>query len=181
MQINRFTFALVISLLAAAATQAETTLTRSRERLERQVRHELVMLPYFGVFDRFAYQVDGGKVTLFGEVTRPVLKSEAEGVVKAIEGVETVDNRIEVLPLSSHDDRIRLVLYKAIYGDAALSRYGLMAVPSIHIIVKNGNVTLDGVVDREGDKSIAGVRANQVAGVFSVTNNLQVINKEKKK
>jgi len=181
MQINRFKVALAISLLAAAGTQAETNTTRSRERLERQVRHELVMLPYYGVFDRFAYQVDGEKVTLFGEVTRPVLKRDAEEVVKAIEGVKSVDNQIEVLPLSSHDDRIRLDLYKALYGDVALSRYGLMAVPSIHIIVKNGNVTLDGVVDREADKSIAGVRANQVAGVFSVTNNLQVIDKERKK
>ncbi len=181
MQINRINLALAISLFVAAGAQAETNTTRSRERLERQVRHELVMLPYYGVFDRFAYQVDGGKVTLLGEVTRPVLKRDAEGVVKAIEGVESVDNQIEVLPLSSHDDRLRLALYRAIYGDVALSRYGLMAVPSIHIIVKKGNVTLDGAVDREGDKSIAGVRANQVAGVFSVTNNLQVINKEKKK
>jgi len=109
MQINRFKVALAISLLAAAGTQAETNTTRSRERLERQVRHELVMLPYYGVFDRFAYQVDGEKVTLFGEVTRPVLKRDAEEVVKAIEGVRSVDNQIEVLPLSSHDDRIRLV------------------------------------------------------------------------
>jgi len=181
MQINRFKLALATIALTVAGTQAETNSARSRERLERRVRHELVMLPYYGVFDRFAYQVDGGKVTLFGEVTRPVLKSDAEGVVKAIEGVESVENRIEVLPLSSHDDRIRLALYKELYGDAALSRYGFMAVPSIHIIVKNGHVTLDGVVDREADKNIAGVRANQVTGVFSVTNNLQVIDKEKKK
>jgi osmotically-inducible protein OsmY len=139
------------------------------------------MLPYYGLFDRFAYQVDGEKVTLFGEVTRPVLKRDAEEVVKAIEGVRSVDNQIEVLPLLSHDERIGLDLYKALYGDVALSRYGLMAVPSIHIIVRNGNVTLDDVVDREADKSIAAVRANQVAGVFSVTNNLQVIDKERKK
>ena len=181
MHAGRFTTVSAICALAAIGIHAETDPARGRERLEKEVRHELVMLPYYGVFDRLAFRVDGAKVSLLGEVTRPTLKSDAGRIVKGIEGVETVDNQIEVLPLSPHDDRIRLAVYRTIYGYTALSRYALMAVPSIHIIVKNGNVTLDGVVDREADKNIAGIRANGVSGVFSVTNNLQAGNKEKAK
>ena len=151
-----------------------------RKRLERQVRHELVMLPYYGVFDRFTYSIDGGTVRLMGEVTRPTLKSSAENVVKSIEGVDKVDNQIKVLPLSPNDDRIRLALYRAIYGHTALNRYALQAVPSIHIIVENGNVTLDGVALNDGDRNIANIQANSVFGVFSVTNNLRVENSEEK-
>jgi len=133
------------------------------------------MLPYYGVFDDLAFRVDGGKVTLLGEVTRPTLKSDAENVVKRVEGVTQVENRIEVLPLSSMDDQIRIAEYRAIYGDPALStRYGYRALPSIHIIVKNGNVTLEGVVANEGDKNLVNMRANSVPNVFSVTNNLRV-------
>lgn len=143
-------------------------------RIARQVRHELVMLPYYGVFDDFAYRVDGSTVTLSGYVTRPTLKSDAENVVKSVEGVEKVVNNIEVLPLSSMDDRIRIATYRAIYGQTGLDRYALQAVPPIHIIVKNGNVTLTGVVANQGDKDMAGIRANGVSGVFSVTNNLRV-------
>jgi hyperosmotically inducible protein len=144
-------------------------------RVAREVRHQLVMLPYYGVFDDLAFRVDGGKVTLLGEVTRPTLKSDAESVVKRIEGVTQVDNRIEVLPLSPMDNQIRIAEYRAIYGDPVLStRYGYRALPSIHIIVKNGNVTLEGVVANESDKNLINVRANGVPSVFSVTNNLQV-------
>jgi hyperosmotically inducible protein len=142
--------------------------------LAREVRHELVMLPYYGVFDNLAYRVDGGTVTLFGQVTRPTLKSDAERVVKNIEGVERVVNNIEVLPVSSMDDRIRLAEYRAIYGQATLNRYALQAVPPIHIIVKNGHVTLEGVVATESDKNVAGIQAKSVPGVFSVENNLRV-------
>jgi hyperosmotically inducible protein len=140
----------------------------------RQVRHELVMLPYYGVFDNLAYRVDGSTVTLLGQVTRPTLKSSAENVVKDIEGVERVENKIEVLPVSPQDDDIRMAAYRAIYGHTALNRYALQAVPPIHIIVRNGNITLEGVVANEGDKNIAGLQANGVAGAFSVTNNLRV-------
>jgi len=150
---------------------------RSRERLIRQVRHELVMLPYYGVFDNFSYKVDGSTVTLLGQVTRPTLKSSAENVVKDIEGVEKVDNQIEVLPLSPNDDRLRLATYRAIYGQTALNRYALQAVPPIHIIVSNGNVSLEGIVANEGDKNIANIQANGVSGVFSVKNNLRVENR----
>ena len=145
-----------------------------REKLSKEVRHQLVMLPWYSVFDNLAYKVDGDKVTLYGEVTRPVLKSDAEAAVKSIEGVASVVNNIEVLPLSSMDDQLRRAVYRAIYGDAGLSRYSIQAVPSIHIIVKNGSVTLEGVVDNETDKNIANLRANGVPNVFSVKNNLVV-------
>lgn len=155
---------------AAFAQPAE----RSPSRVEREVRHELVMLPYYGVFDNLAFKVDGNKVILLGDVIRPTLKSEAEAVVKSIEGVENVENQIEVLPLSPNDDRIRLAAYRAIYRQANLSRYALQAVPPIHLIVKNGNIHLEGVVANEADRNLAGIRAKGVSGVFSVTNNLRV-------
>jgi len=142
--------------------------------LEREVRHELVMLPFYGVFDNFQYRVDGDKVTLMGQVTRPTLKSDAEKAVKNIEGVAQVINQIEVLPLSPNDDNIRMAVYRAIYGTPGLDRYAMRAVPTIHIIVKNGNVTLEGAVAREMDKTLVYVKANGVAGVFKVTNNLMV-------
>lgn len=145
------------------------------DRVTREVRHELVMLPYYGVFDNLAYSVlPDGTVTLLGQVARPPLKSDAENAVKHIEGVEKVVNNIEVLPTSIADDRIRRAIYRSIYGNDVLSQYQLHAVPPIHIIVKNGHVSLEGAVARQMDKQIAGVQANGVSGVFSVTNNLQV-------
>jgi hyperosmotically inducible protein len=144
-------------------------------RIAKQVRHELIMLPYYGVFDDLGFNVNGGTVTLYGQVTRPTLKSDAANVVKRVEGVTNVVNNIEVLPLSPEDDRIRRAAFRAIYGDNVLStRYGFQAVPSIHIIVKNGHVRLEGVVANEGDKNIAGIRANGVPGAFSVENDLKV-------
>src|SRR5262245_41085543 len=145
-----------------------------QQRLEREVRHELVTLPYYDVFDNLEYRVDGGQVTLSGQVVRPTLKSGAENVVKNIEGVEKVTNNIEVLPLSPNDDRLRIAVYRAIYGHTVLQRYSIRSVPPFHIIVKNGNVTLEGVVANEGDKNIANIQANGVSGVFSVKNNLKV-------
>jgi len=145
-------------------------------RLERQVRHELVMLPFYSVFDNFEFKVDGSKVTLMGQVTRPTLKSQAERVVADLEEVKTVDNQIEVLPVSPNDDRIRQAVYRAIYYHPTFTRYGFQAVPPIHIIVNNGDVTLTGVVATKSEKDIAGIQANGVSGVFSVTNNLAVEN-----
>jgi hyperosmotically inducible protein len=154
---------------------------KSIERIYKEVRHELVTLPFYGVFDNLAYKVDpDGTVTLFGQVTRPTLKSDAENAVKHIEGVEKVVNNIEVLPTSMVDDQIRRAAYRAIYGNEVLSQYQMRAVPPIHIIVKNGHITLEGVVAREMDKQIAGMQANSVPGVFSVTNNLVVEDSEKK-
>jgi hyperosmotically inducible periplasmic protein len=144
-------------------------------RLVQEVRHQLVMLPYYGVFDDLGFTVNGGTVTLMGQVTQPVLKDDAGRAVKKIEGVTSVNNNIEVLPLSPNDDQIRRAVYRAIYGDPSLStRYGFRALPSIHIIVKNGNVRLEGVVANEGDRNIAGIRAKGVPGAFNVQNELKV-------
>ncbi len=146
----------------------------SQDRIVHEVRHELVMLPYYGVFDNLAYNVNGGVVTLYGQVTNPTLKNDAGNVVKRIEGVTRVDNRIQVLPLSPMDNQIRRAEYRAIYSEASLMKYAEQAVPPIHIIVDNGKVTLVGVVDNETDKNLAGMRANGVSGVFSVDNQLRV-------
>jgi len=149
---------------------------RVRSYLIKEVRHELVMLPYYGVFDWLQFKVNSnGVVTLQGQVVRPTLKSDAEQVVKEIEGVTKVNNKIEVLPLSPNDDRIRRAVYLTIFNfDSPIYRYGMGAVPSIHIIVNNGHVTLKGVVDSEFDKNFANVKANGVSGVFSVRNELTV-------
>jgi hyperosmotically inducible periplasmic protein len=148
---------------------------KSVERITREVRHELLMLPYFGVFDNIAFKVDGSTVTLLGQVVRPSLQSDAERAVKHIEGVEKVDNQIEVLPPSPMDDGLRRRRFRAIYGYPALEKYALGVQKPIRIIVKNGRVTLEGVVDNDQDKNLAGLRANGVSGSFSVTNNLQVV------
>jgi len=147
---------------------------KSQQELQKEVRHVLVMLPYYSVFDNLAYRVEGDKVILEGQVVRPSIKSDAEAAVKSVPGVSSVTNNIEVLPPAPMDDQLRRALYRAIYSEPSLSRYGFAAVSSIHIIVKNGNVTLEGVVDSEGDKNLAGLRANGVPNVFSVKNNLQV-------
>jgi len=147
---------------------------KAEERIAREARHELLMLPYYGVFDSIGFKVEGYNVTLVGQVVRPTTKSDAENAVKHIEGVEKVDNKIEVLPPSPSDDRLRLVLYRTIYGYPALEKYALGVQKPIRIIVNNGHVTLEGVVDNATDKNIAELRAKGVPGIFSVTNNLQV-------
>jgi hyperosmotically inducible protein len=143
-------------------------------RLEREVRRELVTLPFYSLFAHFAYRVDGQTVTLMGKVSRPTLKSDAENVVKRIEGVENVVNEMQVLPLSRNDDRLRLALYRSIYGHSVLQPLAIRAVPPIHIIVENGRVTLEGVVGTPMQKQIARTQASVVSGVFSVTDNLRV-------
>jgi hyperosmotically inducible protein len=167
------------SLSCAAAAPQKQTEPKGEQNLIKEVRHQLVLLPYYSVFDNLSFQVQGSKVILMGQVVRPTLKSDAEAAVKSIEGVSSVENNIEVLPVSPMDDQIRRAVYRAIYGDPALSRYALSAVPSIHIIVKNGNVTLEGVADNETDKNLAGLRANGVPNVFSVKNNLVVAGSSK--
>jgi len=154
---------------------------KMQQNLMREVRHQLLLLPYYSVFDNLMFKVDGDKVTLLGQVVRPTLKSDAESAVKGLEGVSAVDNQIEVLPVSPMDDQLRRAVYRALYGDTVLSRYGWAALPSIHIIVKNGHVTLEGVVDSESDKNLANLRANGVPNVFSVTNNLTVAPGDAKK
>ncbi len=147
---------------------------KATERIEKQVRHNLLMLPWIDVFDNLAFKVDGYDVTLLGQVTLPVKRSDAEAAARKVEGVEKVYNKIEVLPPSPTDDSLRRRLYRAIYGYSPLQRYALDPIKPIRIIVNNGHVTLEGVVDSEGDKNAAGIRARGVPGLFSVTNNLRV-------
>ena len=160
---------------SAGRTQNQALGQRGLERITEEVRHQLVLLPYYGVFDNLAYRVaPDGAVTLMGQVVRPTLKSDAEAAVKHIEGVERVDNQIQVLPTSPMDGQIRRATFRAIYGNDVLNQYALRAVPPIHIIVNNGHVTLEGVVARQMDKQIAETQAKSGPNVFSVTNNLQV-------
>lgn len=168
--------AMTCALSASAqskALQQEPT-PRDEARIQQEVRHQLIMLPFLDVFDNLTYKVEGYNVTLGGQVTNPSLKSSAERVVKRIEGVEKVDNQIQVLPPSSMDDRLRIRLFRSIYGYAPLQRYALPVIKPIRIIVKSGHVTLEGVVDSEGDKNLVTMRAKIVPGIFSVTNNLVV-------
>lgn len=167
-------FSLIPPAALAAGPAAQRDEAKFQEKVAKEVRHQLVMLPYYSVFDNLEYKIEGDKVILSGQVTRPTLKSDAEGAVKGIESVSAVVNNIEVLPVSSMDDQIRRAVYRAIYGESGLFRYAQSAVPSIHIIVKNGNVTLEGVADNEGDKNLANLRASAVPNVFSVKNNLRV-------
>ena len=164
------------AIFAAAIAQplAASDSPKGESRIAKDARHEILSLPYFDVFDNINFRVEGGTVTLMGQVTKPALKSDAENAVKGIEGVESVVNDIEVLPLSPFDDRLRIALYRAIYGYSSLQRYALPVIKPIRIIVRNGHVTLEGVVNNEADSNVAKIRANGVHGVFSVTNNLRV-------
>jgi len=160
-----------LALLVSGVVLAQPA---GQNRIEREVLHELRMLPYYTVFDNISFRVEGNTVTLMGQVTRPTLKSDAGRVVKNVEGVESVQNNIEVLPESPMDWQIRRAVFRAVYGQPGFEQYGFSAQPSIHIIVKNGHVTLLGYVMNEGDKTRAGMAANQVPNVFSVDNELQV-------
>ena len=165
----------VVMTLAVFATGAgRLNQTLDAVELQNQIRKALVTLPYYGVFDNLAFTVDNGVVTLEGQVVQPSTKSDAKSRVAKLRGVETVINNIKVLPPSPTDGRLRRVLYRAIFRNTALSRYALGTNPSIHIIVDTGHVTLEGVVSNEADKNLAGIRANSVGGIFSVTNNLKV-------
>ncbi len=182
--ISFFGFAILLFSSTIPVVAQDASRQRNDKKLHdnivKEVRHQLLLLPYYSVFDNLLFKVDGDKVTLMGQVVRPTLKSDAENVVKSIEAVSSVDNQIEVLPVSPMDDQTRRAVFRAIYGDPALSRYGMSALPSVHIIVKNGNVSLEGVVDSETDKNLANLRANGVPNVFSVTNNLTIATTEKK-
>jgi hyperosmotically inducible periplasmic protein len=163
-------------LVAAASASAPPDDQRVLDRINSEVRHELVMIPQLTIFDNLSYRVDEGTVTLTGQVRNAFIKDEAAAVVKKIEGVQKVNNQIEVLPASFNDDSIRRREARAIFGFEPLSRYSLGVVPPIHIIVKNGHVTLEGVVNSQMDKNMAGIRANGVPGVFSVENDLKIEN-----
>jgi hyperosmotically inducible periplasmic protein len=172
---SRWSVAAVMALsLISAANAASLDQQAMQERITGQVRHELVMIPQLTVFDNLSYKVEDDTVILMGQVRNGFIKDQAAAMVKKIEGVEKVDNRIEVLPASFNDDRIRRQEARAIFGDESLSRYSMGVLPSIRIIVKNGNVSLEGVVGSAMDRNVAGIRANGVPGVFSVQNNLVV-------
>lgn len=173
-KILQFCLAAALALGISGWAAALTPDSVSQQRITREVRHKLVMLPYFSIFDNLAYKVDGDTVTLYGQVRNAFLKDAAQSAIKHIEGVEHINNQIEVLPASFNDDRIRRETARAIFRNSPLSRYSIQPVPSIHIIVKNGHVALEGVVDSEFDRNIAYIRANGVPGVFSVENNLRI-------
>ena len=175
---TRSKLVIAMALMAMPVLLPAATGAASAKPLAEQVRHELITLPFLSIFDNLRYEVIGDQVILSGETIRPVLRSQAEGVVKRLAGVSTVVNKIEVLPLSPFDDRVRIAVARAVYGYPALQRYSLGALPSIHIVVKNGNVTLKGVVASEMDRNLAFLRANAVPGTFQVTNELLVAGKQ---
>lgn len=165
--IKNMTMALLVAVFALPHANAAVPVTES-------IRKELITMPFLSIFDNLSYRIDGDTVHLYGQVIRPTLKTQAANRIARLEGVVHVDNHIEVLPLSPFDDRLRLAIARAVYGQPALNRYALGANPSIRIIVKNGNVTLEGAVNDAGARNIANIQANGVPGVFSVTNNLRV-------
>ena len=165
---------LAIATSAVVAAPIESNDQRlNQQQIMKKVRKELVTLPYYGVFDNLAYQVDGSTVTLYGQVVRPTTRKDAERRIARIKGVERVVNQIEVLPLSSFDDSIRARMYRTLFRTGGLYRYAMGANPSIHIVVNRGHLTLEGVVANEGDRRLANIVANGIPGVFSVTNNLR--------
>jgi hyperosmotically inducible protein len=165
--------AFLITIQGAGAATTNNQLT-DEQQLSKNVRHALVVIPYYGVFDNLQYTLNGNTVVLSGQVVEPVRRHDAESAVKHVPGVANVVNNITVLPLSTFDDRIRRAEYRAIFSDSVLGRYSMGAVPSIHIIVSNGHVLLEGVVMNQMDSNIARMRALAVPGVFSVTNNLRI-------
>lgn len=165
---------LALMMLAVPSLANPADKASDYDKTIKKIRKELVTLPFYSVFDNLSFKFEDGTVTLYGQVARPSLKGDAKRVVQKVAGVEEVVNKIEVLPLSNFDDRIRLATFRAIYRQPGLDRLGLQAVPPIHIIVKNGNVTLEGVVPTKGDATRAFIAANGVFGVFSVTNNLRI-------
>lgn len=171
-----FLFASCFMMTGLAQSTKETQrLEVMHKRLARHVRHELVMLAQHSVFDNLTFKIEGiDSVVLMGQVVNPLLKQDAENAVRGLEAVGNVVNNIEVLPLSPSDDSLRRAVFRAIYSREGFERYALRAVPSIHIIVKNGNITLEGVAANPMDKDLAGMAANQVPGAFSVTNNLRL-------
>jgi hyperosmotically inducible periplasmic protein len=168
--INRSVLAVVLGVLAAGSVPAKDV------SLADRVRHELNMLPYYGVFDAISYEVNGDAVTLSGAVHYPMLASDAANVVKNITGVGSVSNQIEVLPLSRFDDQIRLAAWRTLYSWPTMSRVASMPLPPVRILVKNGDITLVGMVPTQADKDALGLRANGIPNVFSVKNELVVEN-----
>ena len=179
--VNVLAFLVTVSPFFAQSSRSAQPSPRYTEYVQRQVMHQILMLPYYGVFDVIGFKVEGYDVTLTGKVTRPTLKDDAANAIKHIEGVEHIHNQIEVLPVSFFDDRIRRDVFRAVYGYGPLQRYALPPIKPIRIIVEHGNVALEGIVDSPFDKNVAGIRANGVPGAFSVTNNLVIASNKGKK
>ena len=164
-----------LCLVPYSFAQSKQDVKANQARLVQEVRHELVMLPNYSLFDNLEFQITGvDTVVLSGQVARPILKSEAEDVIRKLERVGKVVNNIEVLPVSPQDDRLRIAAYRTIYGKPGMDKYAIQAVPPIHIIVKNGRITLAGTVGSQMDKDLAGMAAQGISGTFGVTNNLAV-------
>jgi len=157
-----------------AAIPATTAPKTEESQLSREIRHQLFVLPYYSVFDYITFTLEGDKVTLSGYVLRPTLRANAEAAVKSLEGVSSVKNLIEVLPKSSTDDGFRRAVYRAIFEDSTLQRYAVSEVPVVHIILRNGEVALEGAVSSEAEKTLASTRASSVPGVSNVKNNISV-------
>jgi hyperosmotically inducible protein len=182
--LTRFVLLAAVLLLSLSTVSVAQSQPGARPRgtqrfdqwVSQEVNHRLLLLPWYSVFDNIQYRVKGGEVTLLGQISNPTLKSDAEKSVKGIEGVTKVTNNIEILPLSPMDDAIRRATYRAVFGDPVLQKYSMGSVPPVHIIVKGGHVTLEGAVLNKGNKDLAGILANGVSGVFSVTNNLRIEN-----
>lgn len=168
---------LVPSLLAQHPTRPKSAKSDAKPeepQLVREIRHQLFVLPYYSVFDYITFTLDADRVTLTGYVLRPTLRANAEAAVKSLEGVSSVKNLVEVLPKSPSDDDFRRAVYRSIFEDSTLQRYAALEVPVIHIILRNGEVTLEGAVLTEAEKNLATTRASSVAGVSGVKNNLAV-------
>ena len=178
--VTTFVALLALASLSFAQNQPPRGSAQYHAWLFNEVRHQLVLIPWLSLFDNLQYRVDGNNVTLSGQVTQPIIKDEAQNAVKGIEGIGQVTDNIEVLPLSPMDNQIRRAEFRAIYSFPSLQRYSIMALPTIHIVVKNGHVTLDGTVANQADKTAADLRAKTVPNVFSVTDNLQVENQGQK-
>ena len=177
----RYLFAMVLACFMAltmgvSGALANTAVNPDASAIPNQVQHQLAMLPWYGVFDHLSFQVNGTEVTLSGQVIseHATTKDDASKFVKSISGVTKVVNNIEVLPPSPFDNQIRRAEYRTVFSQSDLGRYTMGAIPQVHIIVKNGHVSLEGVVMNEMDKNMAGIFANSVPGVFSVENNLRI-------
>jgi len=165
---------LAVSLLASGMARAQVNIPVTE--MEKAVSSALWKLPHYGVFDSLAFKIEGSTVTLAGQVLIPITKDDASRRVKALPGVTNVINNIEVLPLSDNDDSIRIRAYRAIFSTGDLFRYSMGADPTIHIIVKNGRITLEGVVSSKEDAALALLAARGVTGTFGVTSNLKIQN-----
>lgn len=172
--IRKVALGLAVGAVLLPAASAAATRNPSEVVAAEKVRKQIVKLPFYSIFDHITFRLEDGVVTLDGEVYRPSLRKSAERVAMRVEGVNRVVNNIEILPTSFHDDRIRLAVARSIFTNSVLDRYALQSNPPIHVIVRNGDVTLEGVVNREMERNVAGIVANGVPGVFSVTNNLKL-------